>query len=206
MVIIFDWDGTLHDSKQALVNAWTRTGERFGLSLSPQRILASMGPGIHSICDSLGFPQQDREASARTAVEEFQSEILRAGSLFPGARDVLEELRDDNKLAIYSNGFKHIVGGLIEKHGLEHYFDVVIASDTALKPSREGIDVILSHVGERTGVMIDDAPEGILAAKNAGIPSIGALYGIHPDSLLLSRPHAMVKDVREIPQAVRRLC
>ena len=42
MVVIFDWDGTLYDSRDALVNAWTRTGKKFGLKLSEEAIIRCM--------------------------------------------------------------------------------------------------------------------------------------------------------------------
>ena len=98
-----------------------------------------------------------------------------------------------------------IVNGLIEKHKLTDYFDIVITSETAVKPNRDGIDLIFNALGENTGFMIDDAAEGIMAAKSAGIPSIGALYGMDPHKLLKAKPHAVIHDVSEVPSAIKGL-
>jgi HAD superfamily hydrolase (TIGR01509 family) len=164
-----------------------------------------MGPDLKIVSEMMGFPKETMSESIKSAVEEFTHEVMRGDSFFPRTRETLDELVAQHKLAIYSNGVSSIVNGLIEKHGLEDYFDVVITSETSVKPSREGIDIILNQVGERNGFMIDDAAEGIHAAKSAGITSIGALYGLNPQKLLLSRPHAVIEDVSEVPAVVARL-
>lgn len=98
-----------------------------------------------------------------------------------------------------------MVNKMLKKYKLQDYFDVIITSETAIKPSRDGIDIILNELGEKKGFMVDDAPEGIMAAKSAGIPGIGALYGIDPQKLLLSKPNAVINEVSEIPFVIKKL-
>ncbi len=205
MVVIFDWDGTLHDSKDAVIKAWIKTGRKWGLKLSSDRIVNSMVTDVKGMGKLLGFPEKEIEEASRIAVKEFEKVVMNTNSIFPQVKETLDKLNENHKLAIYSNGVNSMVNKMLRKYKLQDYFDVVITSETAIKPSRDGIDIILNELGEKKGFMVDDAPEGIMAAKSAGIFGIGALYGIDPHKLLLSKPNAVVNSVSEVPMVIKKL-
>ena len=204
MVVIFDWDGTLHDSKYPVVLSWIETGKKFGVSLTEDKVLACTGLDLNGISDFLGFPDWHREEAIANAVKIFRKEIMKKDYLFPNTRKTLDELNTQHKIALYTNGTSWLINKLMEKYRLRDYFDVIVTSETSVKPSPDGIDIILNELGEKKGFMIDDAPEGILAAKQAGIPSIGAIYGMNPHRLRLASPDAVIRDVSEVPFVIKR--
>jgi HAD superfamily hydrolase (TIGR01509 family) len=205
MVVIFDWDGTLHDSKYAAIQSWIHAGKILGMKIVKEDILDCTGLDLKGISQFLGFPEEEQEEAMNIAVNFFKKEVRNKHYLFPDVKETLEKLKPIHKIAIYTNGVTWVVNDLIDKYKIRDYFDIIITSETAMKPSPEGIDIILNELGEKTGFMIDDAPEGIIAAKKAGIPSIGALYGMNPQRLLLSNPTAVINKVAEVPFMIKSL-
>lgn len=205
MVVIFDWDGTLHDSNQAVMVSWVNTAQRFGIQKTEVDVLNALGGTTGDVARILGFEEDQIDEAVNNAIGEFLKITMNNNLLFRGVPEVLKELSQDYQLALYSNGHLDIVEKLLRKHKLRNYFDIIVTSETAIKPDPKGIELILDHVKKGMGVMVDDDAVGIEAAKKAGIKSIGALYGMNPKQLLLSKPHALVNSVTEVPLAVRKL-
>lgn len=205
MVVIFDWDGTLHNSKEPVLIAWKKSLEAVGLEMSRQKLEAAMGGSLADVAHELGVPPELKAQVIDGAISHFLKIVGEGDHLFPGAIDVVKELHKRNRIALYSNGTIEVIEKLLKKYGLSKYFDTVMTSETSVKPNPMGIELILNQFKENSGVMIDDHPFGILAAKRAGIHSIGVLYGMEPHKVAEAKPTALVNDVREIPLAVRKI-
>ncbi|HEX5002845.1 MAG TPA: YjjG family noncanonical pyrimidine nucleotidase [Bacteroidia bacterium] len=111
-------------------------------------------------------------------------------ALFPGALEVLEQLRSTHSLYIITNGFREVQYKKLLHSGLIHYFDKVHISEEIgwKKPDSE----IFIHAVREAGqpfdkcVMVGDNPEtDISGALNVGIQPIlfdpeGKKSGKHP--------------------------
>lgn len=97
------------------------------------------------------------------------------GELYPGAREVLERLRQRAALALVTNGLGEVVRARIDRLELEPLFDAILISgevDTA-KPGPEIFELTFEALGrpaKETALMIGDSlSSDIAGAYNYGI-------------------------------------
>lgn len=111
------------------------------------------------------------------AEEAFVGQMPLQNRLFPGAREVLETLKQNYTLHILSNGFEEAQENKLVQSGIRHCFQQVITSDLAgyRKPSREIFQFALARAGasERESLMIGDDPfVDADAARKCGMSAI----------------------------------
>lgn len=91
----------------------------------------------------------------------------------PGALETLERLAQAGyKLALVSSGSPWYVRGIIQRHGFEKYFSVVVTSKDVVghKPLPDPYLAAVQRLGLRPDecVVVEDAEIGIESAKSAG--------------------------------------
>lgn len=187
-IVGFDLDGTLLDTSGDLLAATNHALELAGRpTLSPNRIKSMIGGGAKNmlkqgLAESGGY---DEAVMARVYPEllAFYGENLANHSHpFAGALDALDDLaRRDVKLAIVTNKFERFALRLLNEVGLDHRFTCIIGGDTMgrgnSKPSPAPIHEMIARCGGGRAAFIGDSMYDILAAKNAGIPSIAVSFG-----------------------------
>ncbi|MDH5396943.1 MAG: YjjG family noncanonical pyrimidine nucleotidase [Cyclobacteriaceae bacterium] len=114
---------------------------------------------------------------AKTISEEYLMTCPLQPHLMPGAREVLEELRNNYKLYVITNGFEDIQYIKIRSAGISHFFDQVITSDGVgyKKPAPEIFQhaLQLAGVDHREALMIGDNLEtDIKGANNANVDTV----------------------------------
>jgi len=212
-LVIFDVDGTLVDSQVMIYDAFTHAYEQVGLPV-PDRAMALsyVGMSLETI-----FPQLSPEADAATHAALTQgyrdayfhirqTQGSNATSpFFPGARDVLEQLRaqDWTLMAVATGKSTRGLDKLIEGRGLNGYFvSRQTADDHPSKPSPSMINTILSETGVSPdrAVMVGDTTFDMDMARAAGIRAIGVSWGYHPaDHLHADR---LIHAFAALPQAI----
>jgi sugar-phosphatase len=179
MAIVFDLDGVLVDSTEAVERAWTRWAEERGLA--PEELL----PVIH------GRPS--REVIAEYAPELDPAEEARrldsmeqvtSSPAIPGALECIELARQ-GAWAIVTSGDGRAAGRL-RSAGLP-VPDVLVTADDVEngKPHPEPYARAAEALGVDPGdcVVVEDAPAGITAAKAAGMTVIAVTSTYGADAL-----------------------
>lgn len=98
--------------------------------------------------------------------------------LFPGAKEVLQELNDQNyKLHIITNGFKEVQFIKLENSGLRHFFEDVLCSEEVgkNKPNPEIFQAALQRTKAKSNASMmigDDFEADVLGAERCGIRGI----------------------------------
>lgn len=115
------------------------------------------------------------DADPGPIAEAYAAGLGANGELFPGARDVIEQLAGQATLALVTNGLSEVQRARIERLDLEQYFDAVVISAEigVAKPSREIFDAVfdaLDFPDKETALMVGDS----LSSDIRG----GADYGI----------------------------
>jgi YjjG family noncanonical pyrimidine nucleotidase len=125
------------------------------------------------LLEELGF---DADAAvAVTMADVFVHGLGAHGDLYPGARQVLDELAERVAVALVSNGLGEVVHARLARLGIDELFDaVVVSSEVGVSKPHPGIfDVAFDRLDtppKTTAVMVGDS----LSSDIAG----GAGYGI----------------------------
>jgi HAD superfamily hydrolase (TIGR01549 family) len=213
--LIFDLDGTLIDTVYAHVFAWQRALAEAGLPLEGWRIHRRIGMSgglfTRAVARELGRPLNDEE------VEQLQR---RHGELFrkllperrplPGAVELLAHLRDGGvPFGIATSGRRPEINDSLTALGVGENVIVVERGDV-LRAKPEP-DLFLA-CQERMGVQIPDvtvvgdAVWDLLAARRAGMLSVGLLTGGYgEDELARAGAFRVYRDPAELDASLDEL-
>lgn len=102
--------------------------------------------------------------------------------LYPGVKETLEALKEQGiMMGVVTNKPYQFVPEILEDMGLSPFFTDVIGGDSlpTNKPDPEGLHHIRDkhQLTNAQMLMVGDSKNDILAAKNAGIASVGLPYG-----------------------------
>jgi putative hydrolase of the HAD superfamily len=123
-------------------------------------------------------------------------------------KDVLEKLHDVYKLGVVSNfAIPECVDELLQKYGLEKFFDVVVVSGAVnkRKPSPEIFQKALSEMGvsaEETVFVGDTVDADVIGAKAAGMKSIFIERRVQKDAEHAC-PNQTIKGLSELLDAIK---
>jgi len=183
-IFVFDVEGTLVDAMMPTLRCWRETLQAFGHDISLAELHALSGMDGAAMLARLlpETPERVRKEIIELQGKRFRADFLPHVPAFPGVRALFEELkRRGRRIALATD---------CQKDELDHYLAVADIAGLADaigcgddirrgKPAPGVIDVALRRVraGHRPCVMIGDTPFDALAARKAGIGSVGVLTG-----------------------------
>lgn len=175
--VLWDFDGTLADTNQVVLNSWYHTFDHYGMDRPAVEVLtATFGENLE---DSLARFFPDHPVEEVVAVfrgyqkNHFKSDV----DLYPGVRDVL--------YALNSKGYKQAIVTSRSKASLRNngyefpepqvFSAYVMAEDTdAHKPDPTPCLIALEKLGvaAEEAIMIGDSRLDTLCGKNAGVKTV----------------------------------
>ena len=182
---IFDVDGTLVDSVDLHAAAWQRALGKFGHPVSFIEARGQIGKGGDKLIPV--FLTEAEQADHGEALERWRGELFRSEHLalvrpFSAVPDLFRRVR--------AAGLKTAVASSAKRKDLEHYVDLAGIADLldattcsddveGSKPDPDVFRVALEKLGvdAADAVVIGDTPYDAIAAKRAGMLSIGLLSG-----------------------------
>lgn len=191
-LLVFDWDGTLVDSIERIVESMCVAAERSGLPRrSDEAIKGIIGLGLPEAIQAL-YPEVDDEAVLAIFRGDYAEHYLLLESepspLFPGVAEALEHFRQSGyRLAVATGKSRRGLDRVLKGRGWDGFFDITRAADeTASKPDPRMLHEILAHcrVDPRRALMVGDAPFDLEMARRAGMDSVAVAYGAQPLSVL----------------------
>lgn len=183
---IFDLDGTLVDSLGDLADACNNGLRKFGYPVHElEKYRYFVGDGVLKLVERI-LPEEKRSEESIAALKaEFDSyyNVHYADKTHPydGIVSLLDKLAERGvKLAVASNKPDEFTKAVV-KVFFEGKFDMVVGKcpDTEKKPAPDILLKIMDalDVSADETVMIGDTNVDIRTAKNAGVSSIGCLWG-----------------------------
>ena len=204
-LVVFDWDGTLSDSTAAIARAIQDAAADLGLPV-PDNATAShvIGLGLH---DALAravptlAPERIPEYSARYRFHYLAREAELV--LFPGARELIAELRAAGALlAIATGKSQRGLQRALASTALGSEFAATRCADqTHPKPHPAMLLELADELmvaPERT-LMVGDTTHDLQMAAAAGAAAAGLTQGAHPyDQLAACRPLALFDSLAQL--------
>jgi len=197
--IVFDMDGTLVDSKDAVVTQLTDYSLKIGRQPLPRdQLVKLIGRTDRDIARTLVGDDEDLiEKTIAWFNESHEIYYGRLARLFPGVEQCLQLLRKKGyRLGIASNATAEIVRRFIKWSGLGNLVEATATADQV--PGKPAPDMILKlvrefgaqpsevvYVGDTViDVMAGRAAGTIVAAVSCGVDPIDELENAKPDLLL----------------------
>lgn len=205
--ILFDIDGTLVDSWKLGFDATQVILRKHGIPPISEDAYHSCT--IYATPDRLARhagldPSDDSfDAVGGRLAREFDDLYVNlvsteTASLFPGVGDLLSSFPRDAKLGALTNACVAYARSVLKTHELDGEFSSVRGADDvpAPKPSGDGLLACCEELGVRPEecVYVGDSPGDGLAARAAGMPAIGVLWGSHSLESLQSAPFEHICD------------
>ena len=186
--VIFDWDGTLADTKDIVVTSFQTVLKQIGCNVADEFIERLIGIGsrntfkealkaqnipLHeSLIDKLVKRKIDIAVSLADRVK-----------LLDGASELLESLNGRVKIALASMNNRKIIEKMLEVTPIKRCFEVIITAEEVDKPKPDP-EIFLKCASELASepgrcVVLEDSVFGVEAAKAARMECIAVSTGAY---------------------------
>jgi beta-phosphoglucomutase len=205
--VIFDWDGTLADTRQMVVVSFQKVLSKVHCTVSDEFIERRIGIGAaETFRDALRASgiSFDEALIKRLVEAKIQAEIDLSSTvnLFAGAVELLASLQGKVKVALASMNNRSVIDHLLKALDVRRFFDVVLTVDEvhSSKPDPEiflKTALMLGCRPERC-VVVEDSIFGVEAAKAAKMGCVAVLTGVYARrELEKANPDLIVASVNE---------
>ena len=206
-LVVFDWDGTLSDSTAAIVSAIQDAAADLGLPV-PDHATAShvIGLGLHeALARAVPTlpPGRIAEYSARYRLHYLAREAELV--LFPGARQLIAELRQAGVLlAIATGKSQRGLQRALATAGLGAEFVATRCADQTHPKPHPAMLLELTEelmVSPQRTLMVGDTTHDLQMAEAARAAAVGLTQGAHPyEQLAACRPLALFDSLTQLHQ------
>ena len=210
--IAFDLDGTLIDSVPDLTAATQGALKELLLpSCSEQQVRSWVGNGAkvlmqRALTHSLSAPVSEDvlDNAMPVFMRHYQANLQQHSQLYPGVLQVLARLDElGYSMAVVTNKPHRFAVPLLAAFNIDHHFKEVLGGDSLdkMKPDPLPLTHLLIkwQLEPEALLMVGDSKNDILAAKAAGISSIGLTYGYnYGEDIGLSSPDAVCEQFCDI--------
>ncbi len=212
--LIFDFDGLILDTEGPIYRSWTEVYQAHGEALPFELWVKTVGSSNqafhpqHHLEERLGHPLSQEVIDRRV---ERRVELVLAQPLLPGVRAIVDQARTAGmKVGVASSSSRDWVTGHLERLGLLDGFDCMRCRDDVehVKPEPDLYLAVLECLGLQAAdaVAIEDSPNGIAAAKRAGLLCV-AIPNPITEGLDLGAADLRLRSLAEVtlPQLLDRL-
>lgn len=207
--VIFDWDGTLADTRQVVVASFQKALSEVNCNITDEFIERRIGIGAaETFREILRYAKAsfDEALIKRLVARKIHAEIEMSGEvkLFSGALELLNTLRGKVKLklGLASMNNRRAINHMLNEMDIRGFFDSVLTADdiTHSKPNPE---IFLKcaaklKIAPSQCVVVEDSIFGVEAAKAAKMTCIAVLTGVYAeDELEKANPDLIVETLTE---------
>ncbi len=203
MIILFDLDGTLIDSTDAIVGTFHHSFEVHDFAkVDDEDIKNLIGYPLHIMYRELGVSENEIWGYVATYKEEYRKISTIKTKLLPCATQAVEEASKFAKLGIVTTKTGKYSKILMEHFDLMKYFDVLVGFEDVKnpKPHQEPIFKALESFKKDDDEiwMIGDTKLDIICADNAGVKSAAVLSGYGKKEELEAFTNIIFNDALEV--------
>ena len=175
--ILFDLDGLMVDSEPHALTTWKEVMARRGVHLDQAAIDAMLGLRLIDTSRMLveRFNLTDTPESLGAEKSDLQLQRLDGNMrAMPGLFELIDALDARGlKQAVASSGARHYVEAVLRAIGLQGRFETIVTGDDVAngKPAPDAFLLAADRLGvhPEACLVLEDAPNGVVAAKSAGM-------------------------------------
>jgi beta-phosphoglucomutase family hydrolase len=203
--VIFDWDGTLADTRKAVVQSFQAVLTKAGCKVSKEFIERLMGVGTKKTileafkdCNlRIDVETLDRLSNEKVRI---QAELTDLVQVFNGVTELLDALKSKTKLAVATMSGRQVIDKILVEKKLAGYFETVISADDISNP-KPNPEIFLKAakmlgVSPKDCVVVEDSIFGVKAAKEAKMRCVAVSSGVYSNQeLQKGHPDIVVEGV-----------
>ncbi|MBI4174318.1 MAG: HAD family phosphatase [Candidatus Aenigmarchaeota archaeon] len=188
--VIFDLDGVLINSLPAHYKSYVKLYSRYGIKYPfsefiSKDITAGAMNAIPRVLAEHGKDSKEIRAILRQRRKSFRKLVMEKNQiiegtpirLYPGVLALLKSLKKNGyKLAVASGGSRFFVNTALRKNKIRGYFDAVITGEGLHRKPHPDIFIKAAkklRTPAKNCLVIEDAHDGVAAARRAGMKVIG---------------------------------
>jgi len=202
MTILFDLDGTLIDSTEAILESFETALGTFGEVMPDESaIKAEIGHPLDVMFRTLGVSEEKVWDHVHAYKQHYRKIACEKTLLLPGALEAIELASKHAVLGVVTTKTAEYSKEMLEFMNVMHYFDVLIGREdvTCPKPHPEPVLKAVSKLkaDKNRCWMIGDTPMDLDAAKAAGIRSVAVTCGYTSGNVLSRYTPLLAKNALE---------
>lgn len=184
--VIYDWDGTLADTEDAVVASFQKVFRQNDITVSREFIKKRIGIGSRNlIIDALRTSGRAFDENLIDTLDQekisAEIELTSTVKLFSGALDILDSFCQKTKTALATMNNKAVVYKLLDEMNLRQYFDVILTVEDVAHAKPDPEIFLKAAKALRCDpsecVVLEDSIFGVKATKTAGMSCIAVSTG-----------------------------
>lgn len=208
-IILFDLDGTLIDSTEAILESFEVAFASFGVKVPDATLIkAEIGHPLEDMFAALGVEPLRVEAYVHAYKSHYREISCAKTLLLPGAKEAIVLAYEEAYLGVVTTKTGLYSVEMLEHMGVMGYFDVLVGREHVLhpKPHPEPIRQALTQLPKVTeGIwMIGDTCMDMQAAEAADVEGIAVLCGYGREELLMKCSSKIVQNSLEAIQFIAK--
>ncbi|QIZ71709.1 HAD-IA family hydrolase [Oxynema aestuarii] len=206
--ILFDFDGTLADTLEAIVEITNRLSGEFGYdTIRAEEIAKLRNLTSKQIIKTSPIPISKLPFLLQMIKMELKHEIDHLKPI-AGMKDVLKTLKKQGfQIGILSSNSKENVRGFVEKHRWESLFDFIYSGATIFGKNKIIKNFLRKeNLSPSDIIYIGDETRDIEAARKSNIKVIAVSWGFNSREVLAQRhPDVLVDSPEQLIEAIAQL-
>ncbi len=210
-IVLFDLDGTLIDSTEAILESFAKAYSTFSLAVpDAEEIKVLIGLPLDVIFMKLGVEEAEAMAYVKAYKEHYKTIHTQKTVLLPKAEEAIAFAHGYAKIGIVTTKTSEYSRILLEHFDLMKYVDVLIGREDVEhpKPDPEPVNKALNKLDHRFGqvtYMVGDTDADLIAAEEAGIACIGVLCGYMDKEKLAPYADFITADAFEAVKLIEKM-
>ncbi|WP_027326723.1 HAD family hydrolase [Helicobacter pametensis] len=178
-ILLFDLDGTLIDSTEAILEAFLQTASDYDITLEGREgeICSMIGMTLADMFLRIGIPSETIQECVAKYRSYYREVFLQKTFLLPNVKELLQTLPSTYQMAVVTSKSHYFSEKILENLGVLKFFYTIVGIDDVMepKPSAEPILKALHNLEYDSSrvFMIGDTRFDMEAAKNASVVGIG---------------------------------
>lgn len=222
--ILFDFNGVIIDDEPLQMKAYQEILAKEDIDLTEEQYYECLGMDDKTFVEA-AYARAGREPETNKVLEVMQAKtnhwrdsIAVDVPLFEGMENFIRKMAKEFELGIVSMAKREEIEYVLERTGLADCFSAIVSAEdvTVCKPDpqcyRAGFRLIDAAHTRRNHqpithgecLVIEDSPQGVMAAKNADLMALGVTNTVSAEELRAAGADAIAKNLDDwMPESVR---
>lgn len=182
-LVIFDFDGTIADTSEGILDSHRFALKTMGREIpSEEELRGVIGANlVKTYIEKFGFTDLDARTAVRIYRERYAEIGIHKATLYSGFEDVVKKLKYEGyKVGVATLKAEKFAKIMLDEMGINDYFDEVCGMDANDGFSKSELILKccdLCECKEKETILVGDSPNDFLGAKQAKVDFIGVTYG-----------------------------